>query len=180
MSQDSRSRTARFFAAWTPLLPYVAPIVVLILLFRSFSEELQLLDQGGPTNIFVWLGALGLLAGCLLAFCTTQPAQPGRWHGATGSTGLVAMPQYVLAGIALLLSLGAAWLVHTNGSPTVSTVAWILGLALILDCCCSSRLVEATRRQTDSLQRRATAVRMARTGSTRRDYHGCRLADSSA
>ncbi|HXT35885.1 MAG TPA: hypothetical protein VN837_09940, partial [Chloroflexota bacterium] len=114
------------------LVPLVTPFLVIALLVISFLKELQLLNQGGPTSLFVWLGVLGLLAGAALALGAPLAPEPRSWIAVGERVRRVGWPRYGLAAASVFLALVAALLVHIAASPTVATIAWALGLVCIL------------------------------------------------
>ncbi|HEY8286442.1 MAG TPA: glycosyltransferase family 39 protein [Chloroflexota bacterium] len=124
------SAHARALAA--PLVPLITPILVIALLALSFLKELQLLNQGGATSLFVWLGALGLLAGAALALGAPLAPDPRSWILVGDRARRAGWPRCLLAVVAVVLALAAALMVHSAGSPTVATVAWAVGLVCIL------------------------------------------------
>jgi len=114
------------------LVPLVTPFLVIALLIVSFLKELQLLNQGGAISLFVWLGALGLLAGAALAFGAPLDPDPRSWIVGGKQDRPPGWLRYGLAAAAVLLALSAALLVQVAASPTVATIAWALGLVCIL------------------------------------------------
>jgi 4-amino-4-deoxy-L-arabinose transferase-like glycosyltransferase len=102
-----------------------------ILLVACFLLQLRLTSLPGDINIptFRWLLGLGFLAGMLLSW---RQAADEPWVAATVASTRLPRSSYVLAGIALLCALAGAWLVHSQGSPTEATIAWALGLAMVV------------------------------------------------
>jgi 4-amino-4-deoxy-L-arabinose transferase-like glycosyltransferase len=115
-----------------PRKTFALPLLLLLILVVSFTKQQALLDQGGPLILFAWLGVLGLFGGALLALGDSAPARTPSLQATPDALARPTARQYRLAAAALLLSLAAAWLVHSGGSATVATVAWGLGLAIIL------------------------------------------------
>lgn len=113
--------------------PLVLAVALPLVLAASFLRQLHLASGtvGSVVPDYLWLLCLGLVGGALLAFGPRQLVGPLPWI-AGSCDDLVARRQYGLAGAAVLCSLFGAWLVHANGSPTIATLAWVLGLALIL------------------------------------------------
>lgn len=114
-----------------PFPPVVIAGATVLVLAASVLRERRLLDDGGSTNSFIWLAVLGVLAAALLAFGTPYRLDPQRWADAAPWVR-VGLPRYGLAAAALLPALLAAWLVHSGGSATVATVAWVAGMVLAL------------------------------------------------
>ncbi|MGH2408996.1 MAG: hypothetical protein ACRDGS_01380, partial [Chloroflexota bacterium] len=141
-----------------PLVPLVTPFLVMALLVISFLKELQLLNQGGATSLFIWLGALGLLAGAALAFGVPFAPDPRPWILVGNRGRRAGGPRYGLAVVAVLLTLAAALLVRIAGSPTVATIAWAGGLVCIL----TAALDEGTLATLRSLPSRARALDVRR------------------
>ncbi len=101
-------------------------------LIISFFKELQLLNQGGSNDVFIQLGLLGLLAGGTLAIGTVEQLDRQPWADIAAKADKIGVLRYGMAAIAVLLSLSSAGLVYKGGSPTIATIAWAVGLVLVL------------------------------------------------
>lgn len=111
--------------------PLALAIALVAVLLASFLHELHLtsgIDDGASD--FSWLLCLGLIAGVALAFGPTWALVPHAW--AAGNRETMRARQYGCAAVAALCALLSAWLVREHDSPTVATIAWVLGLLLVL------------------------------------------------
>ncbi len=127
----STSLVLKFARGRFPRGPVFLISALLVLLGLSFLDQLALTARDGELQIstFLYLPALGLIAGALLAFGPREPIRFATWLTGVAQARLPRI-SYVVMALAVVCALYSAAVVHSNGSPTNATVAWVLGIVL--------------------------------------------------
>ncbi|MEO7761707.1 MAG: glycosyltransferase family 39 protein, partial [Casimicrobiaceae bacterium] len=113
-------------------VPWVSGVLVAVLLITSFIEQRQLLEQYGSADRLMWLAIFSAAAGMMLAISTTVPRSADPSFGGPLLTAPLKLARPILWSASLCFAAISSWLVHSGGAPILATVAWLLGITLII------------------------------------------------